>query len=157
MFGREKQREAEIHPDQIAGVDRLGRQIVRAAGLSDDECDQAASSPMLYARIHAQIAREQSGTRDLYGSWFGMILAAWRAIPVMAIITIIAAGLFWLVSASNKAERPRGPEVARVQSASAEGLGPVSACSISSKEECGISTEDVLATMIDQGREDSGR
>jgi hypothetical protein len=157
MFGREKHREAEISPDQIAGVDRLGRQIVRAAGLSDDECDQAASSPMLYARIRAQIAREQSGATEIYGSWFGMILAAWRAIPVMAIITIIAAGLFWLASPSNKADRPRTPGVAWTQSTRAEGLDPVSACSISSKEECGISTEDVLATMIDQGREDSGR
>jgi hypothetical protein len=157
MFGREKHREAEISPDQIAGVDRLGRQIIRAAGLSDDERDRAASSPMLYARIRAQIALEQSGTTEIYGSWFGMILAAWRAIPVMAIITIIAVGLFWLASASNKVDRPRGPEVAPAQSASAEGLGPVSACSISSKEECGISTEDVLATMIDQGREDGGR
>jgi hypothetical protein len=157
MFGREEHPEAKTKPDQIAGVDLLGRQIVRAAGLSDDECNEAASSPRLYARIRAQIAREQSGKRELYGSWLGMILAAWRAIPVMAIITIVAAGLFWLASAPSKADRPRAPEVARTQSAGAEGLGPVSACSISSKEECGISTEDVLATMIDHGREDSGR
>jgi hypothetical protein len=152
MFGRETNRREQIHSDQIAAFDRLGRQIVRAAALSDDECEQASSSHMLYVRIRAQIISEQSQRTDPYSSWFGMILAAWRAIPIMALVAIVAAGLFWLAGAQHKAR-----DVAHVTSSGFEGLGQVSACSITSKEECGISTEDVLATMIDQGREDSGR
>jgi len=146
MLGRETNRDHESDPDSI---DRLGRNIVRAAALSDEECDQVASSPMLYARIRAQIAQEQAGGTTPYGSWFAMILAAWRAIPVMAVIAIVAAGVFWWSGAAGKVHRVPSPEAGSTQNSGAEGLGPVSACSISSKEECGISTEDVLATMID--------
>ena len=152
MFSRETERDEGVDPGQMAGIDRLGRQIVRGATLSDDECDIVVSSPMLYARIRAQIATEQAGAEDQYHSWLGMILAAWRAIPVMAIVAIIAAGFLWFASEPNRAK-----DVAHPTISGPEGPGPVSACSISAKEECGISTEDVLATMIDQQGEDSAR
>ena len=90
-----------------------------------------------------------------------MILAAWRAIPVMAIIAIVAAGLLWFSGtrqppASGPRSKENPPETFQVGDVGM--LGPVtsgvSTCAISAREECVVSTEDVLATMINQGRED---
>jgi len=156
MLDKREHRDDEANPERIAEMDRLGRQVVRAAGLTDAECEAAASSPLLYARIRARIAREESA--KAYGSWAGIILAAWRAIPVMAIIALVATGLFWF-SDTRKPRAAGGrwhesPTEMLLPDVEPGRLGlvsaPVSACSISAREECVVSSEDVLATMINQ-------
>src|SRR5262249_44448932 len=143
MLDKREHRDDEANPGRITEMDRLGRQVVRAAGLTDAECEAAASSPLLYARIRAQIASQQNHWAEPYGSWAGIILAAWRALPVVAIIALVAAGLFWF----SEARKPRAaggrfhessPEVLlpEVYSGSLAAISaPVSACSISAREE----------------------
>ena len=70
--------------------DRAGRLVLLAAARNDDEAEAAASSPFLFARVRARIAQEER-RRQESGSWVSLLLVARRAIPVMALVAVLAA------------------------------------------------------------------
>ena len=70
--------------------DRAGRLVLLAAARNDDEAEAAASSPFLFARVRARIAQEER-RRQESGSWVSLLLVSRRAIPVMALVAVLAA------------------------------------------------------------------
>ena len=79
--------------------ERLDR-IARAALLSEarganDAADAVASSPFLYTRIAARIEERRRAQGE--EGWLAMLAVAWRAVPVMAVVAMLAAALlFWI-------------------------------------------------------------
>jgi hypothetical protein len=73
-------------------LDRVGRLVLKAATASEAETEAAASSPFLFARIRATINQEGSEREESRG-FSSLIQIAWRAVPAMAMIAIMAAAL----------------------------------------------------------------
>jgi hypothetical protein len=82
------------NPQDNESLDRLGRVVLRSAALDDVESQSFADAPFLYTRVRARIAEEQR--RNEGGNWFSLLSIAWRAVPAMALIALIAATvMFW--------------------------------------------------------------
>lgn len=77
-------------------LDRLGRLIVRAAA-NETEAEEAAASPFLYARLRARINSERERREEGEG-WLALFGVIWRAVPMMALVTVFAFVLFWSAS-----------------------------------------------------------
>ena len=72
-------------------LDEAGRRVLRAAAASLAETEAAASSPFLLTRIRAAIREEAQ--REEAGSWLSLIFVARRAVPAMALVTLLAGAL----------------------------------------------------------------
>lgn len=70
-------------------LDRVGKLILKAAVADEREVESAASSPFLFARVRAGINSELA--RDDSRGWLSLILVARRAVPVMALVAVLAA------------------------------------------------------------------
>lgn len=73
-------------------LDEAGRRVLRAAAASLEETERAAASPFLLTRIRAAI-REEAQRREEVGSWLSLIFVARRAVPAMALVTLLAGAL----------------------------------------------------------------
>ena len=71
-------------------LDRVAKLVLKAASASESDIEAASSSPFLFARIRASI--NEGPEQDARG-WLSLIQVAWRAVPAMALVAIMAAGL----------------------------------------------------------------
>lgn len=91
MFGKKRERGSNER------LDRLGREIVRAAAANETEAEAASSSPFLYARLRSRIEAERR-RREQGEGWFAFLAVMWRAVPAMALVAVFAFTLFWTSS-----------------------------------------------------------
>ena len=82
----------ESNPSKTEELDRVGKLILMAAAASDSEIEAAASSPFLFTRLRAGIDEERRRREESNG-WLSLIQVAWRAVPAMALVAILAAVL----------------------------------------------------------------
>jgi len=82
----------ESNPSKTEELDRAGKLILMAAAASDSEIEAAASSPFLFNRLRAGIDEERRRREESNG-WLSLIQVAWRAVPAMALVAILAAVL----------------------------------------------------------------
>ena len=81
-------------------LDRAGKAVLRAAAADEQEIDRAAEAPFLFTRIRAHITEQLRENES--GGWQSFVLIAWRAIPAMALIAMLAGGLMiWTGQSSN--------------------------------------------------------
>ena len=73
-------------------LDRAGKLILMAAVASESEIEAAAFSPFLFTRVRAGIDEERRRREESSG-WLSLIQVAWRAVPAMALVAILAAVL----------------------------------------------------------------
>ena len=73
-------------------LDRAGKLVLKAATASEPDVEAAATSPFLFTRVRAAIAEEKRQREDA-GGWVSLIRIAWRAVPAMALIALLAAVL----------------------------------------------------------------
>ena len=85
-------------------IDRVGRHVLRAAAADEAEVESAAASPFLLTRVRAAIAEEERGRAES-GSWLSMLFVARRAVPAMAVITILVA-ILTVLSAQFRVVKP---------------------------------------------------
>jgi len=71
-------------------IDSLGRLVLRSATTSEAEAEAAADAPFLFTRVRTAITEEHR-RRDEAGGWLSMLFVARRAVPAMAVITILVA------------------------------------------------------------------
>ena len=71
-------------------LDRVAKLVLKAASASESDIEAASSSPFLFARIRASI---NEGPEPDSRGWLSLIQVAWRAVPAMALVAIMAAGL----------------------------------------------------------------
>src|SRR2546428_7183629 len=85
----------ESNPPKTEELDRAGKLILMAAAASESEIEAAASSPFLFTRLRAGIDAERRRREESNG-WLSLIQVAWRVVPAMALVPILAAVLpFW--------------------------------------------------------------
>ncbi|MCA1630732.1 MAG: hypothetical protein LC785_01020 [Acidobacteria bacterium] len=105
MFGKKAH---DISDDRL---DTIAREALRAAARgADDAADAAASSPFLYTRIAARIEERRRAGND--EGWLALLAVAWRAVPVMAVVAMVAAALlFWIgISGASASSNQMGYE-----------------------------------------------
>ena len=74
-------------------LERVAREVVRAAAAGESEADAAAGAPFLYARVRARIEEERRRREEGEG-WLALFAVAWRAVPAMALAAVVALALF---------------------------------------------------------------
>jgi hypothetical protein len=74
-------------------LDLIGREVIRASAANETEAEAAATSPFLYARLRSRINAEREQRED-GERWYTMLGVAWRAVPAMALVAILAVTLF---------------------------------------------------------------
>jgi hypothetical protein len=72
---------------------RVAREVVRASAAGEAEGHAVAESPFLYARVRARIEGERR-RREGGEGWLGLFGVAWRAVPAMALVAVMALALF---------------------------------------------------------------
>ena len=82
----------ESNSPKTEELDRAGRLVLMAATASESEIEAAASSPFLFTRVRAGI-NEERRRREESSGWLSLIQVAWRAVPAMALVAILAAVL----------------------------------------------------------------
>ena len=82
----------ESNPPKTEELDRAGKLILMAAAASESEIEAAASSPFLFTRLRAGIDAERRRREESNG-WLSLIQVAWRAVPAMVLVAILAAVL----------------------------------------------------------------
>ncbi|HEX7721999.1 MAG TPA: hypothetical protein VF397_07565 [Pyrinomonadaceae bacterium] len=82
----------ESNSHKTEELDRAGKLILMAATASESEIEAAASSPFLFTRVRAGISEERRRREESSG-WLSLIQVAWRAVPAMALVAILAAVL----------------------------------------------------------------
>ena len=101
----------ESNSPKTEELDRAGKLILMAATASEREIEAAASSPFLFTRVRAGISEERRRREESSG-WLSLIRVAWRAVPAMALVAILAAVLtLWssqsvVVSTSQADDEP---------------------------------------------------
>ncbi|HEX8337426.1 MAG TPA: hypothetical protein VF621_11895 [Pyrinomonadaceae bacterium] len=74
-------------------LERAAREVVRASAAGESEADSVAGSPFLYARVRARIEEERRRREEGEG-WLALFAVAWRAVPAMALVAVLALALF---------------------------------------------------------------
>ncbi|MFL6335667.1 MAG: hypothetical protein ACJ754_20350 [Pyrinomonadaceae bacterium] len=74
-------------------LESVAREVVRAAAAGEGEARAAADSPFLYARVRARIEEERRRREEGEG-WLALLGVAWRAVPAMALVAVMALALF---------------------------------------------------------------
>src|ERR1044072_2879953 len=81
MFRKNRQQNSEL--------DAAGGMGLGAAGAKDTETEAAADAPFLFARVRARIGEEMR-RREEAGGLQSLLVVAWRALPVMAVVALLA-------------------------------------------------------------------
>ena len=130
-------------------LDRAGRRIVQASGISEAEGAKVVSSPFLLARIRAQIAAE-SESREANGIWSSLGVAAWRAIPAMGLAAALSFGLLLYVN-GNKSSSPAFSVDAYL------GAGESGIDNLLFAERRPVTDEEVLTTLVGRDEKESAK
>ena len=99
----------ESNSPKTEELDRAGKLILMAATASESEVEAAASSPFLFARVRAGI-NEERRRREESSGWLSLIQVAWRAVPAMALVAILAAVLTVWSSQSAVVSTPQADD-----------------------------------------------
>jgi len=81
-------------------LERFAREVVRASAAGEAEARAAADSPFLYTRVRARIEEERRRREEGEG-WLALFGVAWRAVPAMTLVAVLAFALFLSSGASD--------------------------------------------------------
>jgi hypothetical protein len=150
--------------DRNEQLDQLGRTLIRASQASEEEIERSISSPAIFARIRARAADRESRPSIHHSAvnnwdvnnWAASLSVAWRAIPALSMVAIIALAL-WLgakerAPLNSSDNRPAGADIIM-----SEPVAPVTACSVATKEECAVSTDDAVAILVTASGKEANR
>ncbi|MGH9966422.1 MAG: hypothetical protein ACREBG_01115 [Pyrinomonadaceae bacterium] len=128
-------------------LDNAGRRLLNASVLSDQDVEEVAGSPFLFARIRARISERQADEAgNLWGSFW---LISRKAIPAMSLAAAISLGLF--LYAGNKSQNSAF-SVDAYLGTSESGIE-----NIVFAEKRPLTTEEVLTTIITRDEREFAR
>jgi len=88
------------HHELNERLDQIGRELVRAFSISEDELETAASSPWLFARLRARLASERE-RRETTERWSILLTVLKRAVPATAAAAALALGVLLFANSDN--------------------------------------------------------
>jgi hypothetical protein len=127
-------------------LDRAGDAVLRAARASQEEIQAALSSPFLYARIRARMRDDKRIPPVSFYQSLMMFSLFRRAIPILALIAVLAVGSYNFAARKAPVQTSYAGEPAYLPVSDPN--TPVTACSITSRTECVVTTQDVLALLV---------
>ena len=130
-------------------LDKAGRAILRAAAASEAEIEQTLASPFLYAKIRRRMQNQKPAT--LFHPSLMLFSIMRQAIPILALIAIVAVCSYNFSGQKSAAQKPPAPIPFEEQQAYLHinnTKTPVTACSIASRTECVVSTDEVVALLV---------
>ena len=136
-------------------LDLAGRALIRAARASEEEIEAAISSPALFSRIRARAA-DRDNQPGIINNWAAAFTVAWRATAALSLVALLALALW--VGAKDRPPKnsfdnaQAGPDIIRTEPAA-----PVTGCSVATKEECAVSTDDAVAILVSASRKETNR
>jgi hypothetical protein len=141
-------------------LDLVGRTLIRAARASEEEIETAISSPALFGHIRARVADRdsQSGIMNNWtgNNWAAALTLAWRATAVLSLVAMLALALWF-----GAKDQPPKISFDNVQAGSdiirTEPAAPVTACSVATKAECAVSTDDAVAILVSASAKEANR
>jgi hypothetical protein len=148
-------------PDRDRQLDRLGLALIRASRASEEEIETAVSSPALLERIRARAQGSERRPPGAINDWASAILTApqvvaWRAIPALSLLAAVALAL-WLGAEGGPPETPFDNAGTAVEIIESQPLAPATACSVATKEQCAVSTDDAVAILVSATAREANR
>jgi hypothetical protein len=140
--------------DENKRLEMLGREVVRAAAIDVEEPTETAASHYLYSRVRAAVEASEHAGRPPVAPLLDVFATA-RLTVAAAALSLFATVCFWLIRL-----HPSSPRLPPSKVDASVGVLPadkLTACSISSKEKCVISTEDVLQLLVSQKLQEQGK
>ncbi|HEX8140451.1 MAG TPA: hypothetical protein VF544_22995 [Pyrinomonadaceae bacterium] len=127
-------------------LDRLGREVLRAASASDERlAERASSAPFLYTRVRARIAEERERREEMQG-WQIFSVLMRRAIVMMTLVATLSLGVFLFARVRTQTARAFSDEAFF-------GASRVGVERILFQERAPLSNDEVLATIMTDERE----
>ena len=131
-------------PKRNEQLDRASLLVLRAAVCDEAETDAAGDSPFLFTRLRAAIAEEQR-RREEAGGWLSIFFVARRAVPAMALITLLVAILtVWSAQLGNPSAQSNFDEDALIGTPGAGVEQAVLA------DKSGLTQDDVFNIVVDR-------
>ncbi|MCG3164119.1 MAG: hypothetical protein JMDDDDMK_05602 [Acidobacteria bacterium] len=113
MWMKDKRHKDEVESASINDetLNRFGDELLRAIEASDVEINTAAASPFLYRRIRVRIEAEERRLAEQRSVWLVLLTGAKRAIPVMAMLAVVAfVSLMLMPALSQQRQAANGEE-----------------------------------------------
>lgn len=113
MWMKDKRHKDEVESASINDetLNRFGDELLRAIEASDAEINTAAASPFLYRRIRVRIEAEERRLAEQRSVWLVLLTGAKRAIPVMAMLAVVAfVSLMLMPALSQQRQAANGEE-----------------------------------------------
>jgi len=79
-------------------LNRFGGELLRAFEAGEAEISTAAASPFLFRRIRVRIEAEERRLARQRGAWLSLLAGVKHAIPVMAVLAVVAVASLMLTS-----------------------------------------------------------
>ena len=83
--------------------ERLETELFRALEAGEAAVEAAANSPFLYRRLRVRLAAETKRRSEPGKEWLAWLVTARQAAPAMALVALLAIGIFWTAGKSNSA------------------------------------------------------
>lgn len=83
--------------------ERIETEIFRALEASESEIEAAANSPFLYQRLRTRLEAETKRRNEPGKEWLAWLATARLATPALALVALLAIGVFWTVGKSGSA------------------------------------------------------
>lgn len=127
-------------------LDRLGRELLRAASESDEAlAERVSSAPFLYTRVRARIARERE-QREMAQGWQIFSVLMRRAVVMMTLVASLSLAVFLFARVRTETTRAFSDEAFF-------GASRVGVERILFQERAPLSNDEVLATIMTDERE----
>lgn len=125
-------------------LDELGKQLLKASTLTDEELNKLANSPFLYSKIQANI--KAKGQTENLNNGFAILFLARYAVPALFCVALFSLTAFWLNDLPVPPVNDTSDDFLATELISA----PVTVCNISTKSECSVSNNDVLSIVFQE-------
>jgi hypothetical protein len=133
-------------------LDKAGQAILRAVCASDEETNSVAGAPFLYAGIRDRMAEHKRNPPVPFYQSLMMFSVVRYALPVLAIIAILAVGSYRFIGRTEPLKNYVVDNTRLIENTVPLTIqdphAPVTACSITSRTECVVSTDDVVALLV---------
>jgi hypothetical protein len=143
MFKRDKKKYSD------AKLDQLGRELLRTPQATEDALEEIISSPFLYTRIRARIAREKENLEERE-SWYIFSGAAKRALLAMGLVAALTFGMLWFDVVNRSPVMVRQSTDELIFESDMPGIDHIVFAENSSL----ISSDEVLATVVSDEEEE---
>jgi hypothetical protein len=130
-------------------LDLIGHDVIRASAANETEAEAAATSPFLYTRLRSRINAERE-QREQGERWYTMLGIAWRAVPAMALVAILAVTLFLFSSFGAQS-----PGVFTDETFADAGYSEVE--NVVFADNRSLTNDEVLATILSEDEQEASR